>query len=216
VSPRLLLLVATLVAAAACDPNPSASPATGEPAAAPQFILGCLSIEAAECAFVAQKALVLIPAGRPDPFAIEIELFGCGGPAPCAKTLAARQGQLTIEIADGGEPIQVGLAGTPEAPQFQVAAPAWSGLIQPTSKRAGGPGPFPFEVGHCGLTWQVDFDGSFWVPVGQLDGDAAVVINQERGQIRLLAPNLAEYRNANRFIAQLARFPGPKHVFLCR
>jgi hypothetical protein len=31
----------------------------------------------------------------------------------------------------------------------------------------------------------------------------------------LLGPNLAQYSGPTGFIAQLARFPGPKHFFLC-
>jgi hypothetical protein len=92
---------------------------------------------------------------------------------------------------------------------------AWSGPIQPRSERVGGPGPIAFEVGHCGLSHVVDFDGSFWIPVGQLDGDASVVINGESGHMALVGPNLAVYQGANGFSAQLARFPGPKHLWLC-
>jgi hypothetical protein len=53
------------------------------------------------------------------------------------------------------------------------------------------------------------------VPLGEIDGDASPVINSDSGQMRLLGPNLAEYRNAQGFEARLARFPGPKHVWLC-
>ena len=36
-----------------------------------------------------------------------------------------------------------------------------------------------------------------------------------RGQMLLLAPALAQYQGAGGFTAQLARFPGPKHFWLC-
>ena len=92
---------------------------------------------------------------------------------------------------------------------------AWSGLLTPSSVAATGPGPFPFTVGHCGLLWQVDFDRSFWVPVGHVDAEAGGLIGGEDGQIRLLNPDLAVYAG-DAWEVQLIRFPGPKHVFLCR
>jgi hypothetical protein len=129
-------------------------------------------------------------------------------PRPCSN-------RTCVEYADRAEPIEVTVAGPPQAPRFGDAPTAWSGLIDASSPRVAGQGPFPFELGHCGLAWQVDFDVSFWIPVGQVDGDASGVINAERGQMVLLGPNLAQYRGETGFTAQLARLPGPKHVWLC-
>jgi hypothetical protein len=155
------------------------------------------------------------PDERGEPFAIQVQLYGCPNDGPCPQTLAVRQGKVTIDYADRGEPIEVTLTGPPEAPRFGESPSGWMGPFEPTSPRVAGAGPFPFDVGHCGLTWQVDFDGSFWVLVGQIDGDASVLINGERGQIRLLGPNLAQYEGAGGFTATLARFPGPKHIWGC-
>ncbi len=180
------------------------------------MVVGCGSIEAAECRFVAEQIGAGLPAFRGRPFTIEITLFGCENQAACPKTLAFRDGMAVVEYADGGDPIQLTLHGPPEQPQIAVDAnTAWSGLIQPSSPRVLGPGPVPFEVGHCGLSHVIDFDGSFWVPVGQFDGDASVVINSEPGQMALVGPNLAVYQGAAGFSVQLARFPGAKHFFLC-
>lgn len=41
------------------------------------------------------------------------------------------------------------------------------------------------------------------------------VINAEQGQMVLLGPDMAEYRGATGFTARLARFPGPKHIWIC-
>ena len=60
----------------------------------------------------------------------------------------------------------------------------------------------------------IDFDGSLWVPVGQVDGDSPAAINQESGQIKLLGANRAEYRGPS-LIVTLARYPGPKFFWLC-
>jgi hypothetical protein len=70
-------------------------------------------------------------------------------------------------------------------------------------------------MGHCGLTHVIDFDGSYWVPVGQVDGDHPTVINAESGSMLLLNPNLAEFHGDSGFMVQLARFPGPKHFWGC-
>lgn len=205
----------TLIVAAGCSPkNPSPTPSVETNDQAPAQILGCLSIAAAECQFVAEQVVTRLPEERGVPFAIVIQLNGCPN-GPCPQTLGAREGKVTIEYADRGDPIEMSVAGPPEAPRFGDVPMAWSGLNDPKSPRVAGQGPFPFELGHCGLSWYVDFDGSFWIPAGQIDGDASAVINSERGHISMLGPNLAQYRGESGFTAQLARFPGPKHVWLC-
>lgn len=209
---RVLALFAALVLAG-CGPTvTSPEPTAAEAAGA--TVLGCLSIEPGECAFVAEQVRAELPPGRGVPFGIVIQLYGCPN-GPCPQTLGVREGKVTIEYVDRGEPIEISVAGPPEAPRFGDVAMAWSGLKDPQSPRVAGQGPFPFELGHCGLSWYVDFDGSFWIPVGQVDGDASAVINAERGHMALLGPNLAQFRGESGFTAQLTRFPGPKHVWLC-
>ena len=217
---RLCVLVAVLMAA--CSPTqPSGAPPSGiapsipaDPA--PALVLGCLSIEQAECAFVAEQVRAELPPARGAPFTIQVHLYGCPDGGPCPRSLAARSGLVTVEYADRAEPITASVAGPPDAPRFGEQGLGWLGISEPASPRVEGAGPFPYEVGHCGLTWKVDFDGSFWVPVGQLDGDDAAVIGNDSGQMRLLGPNHAEFRGDRGFVAQLARFPGPKHIWGCR
>jgi len=202
----LVSAVPSAAAAESDDVNPG-------PAGA-GFLLGCISIEAAECDSVADLVVERLPEERGVPVSIVINLYGCG--SPCAKTLDAREGAVTVEYADGGEPIDVTVHGPTEAPVFGELDTGWSGLIEPASAAVDGPGPFAHELGHCGLLWQVDFDGSFWLPIGQVDGDAADLVNAGSGQMVLLEPNLAQFEADSGFTVQLARFPGPKHVFLCR
>ena len=61
----------------------------------------------------------------------------------------------------------------------------------------------------------IDFDGSFWLPVGQVDGTSPTIINSESGTMRLLGPNLAQFTGTTGFTVHLARFPGPKHFWGC-
>lgn len=212
------MLSAIAIAVATCGPAPTVSPTPTAAAPAPPagIVVGCASIESVECHFVAEQILAALPAERGRPFSIEIQLSGCANEGPCPPTLAAREGRAVVDYVDAAEPITVSLHGPPQTPRIAVqAGMTWSEPVQPTSPQVPGPGPFPFELGHCGLSHVVDFDGSFWVPVGPVDGDAPGMINGESGQMRLLGPDLALYEGPTGFNAHLARFPGPKQVFLC-
>jgi hypothetical protein len=208
------LLIAAAAFAACGTDAPSASPSSAT-VPAPALVLGCLSIDQPECELVAARLLPELPAARGGPFAITVQLYGCPNMDNCATSLAVRQGNVTIEWADPGDPLELSVTGPADQLAFGPAHTAWSGLQAPSSPRVVGLGPFPFELGHCGLSWQVDFDGSFWLPLGQVDGDAPQIINSDMGSMRLLGPDVAEYRSTNGFVARLARFPGPKHVWLC-
>ena len=223
---------------AACSPAPSPAPASGAPegsrpgsdapvvspaaeastgpAAREPLVLGCLSIDDAECRFLAQQIVAALPAERGAPFAIEIQLFPCeNAAAPCPRSLSARLGKAVVEFTDAGEPIDLSLKGPPLVPEIARQDAFYLGLTNPTSVRVAGAGPFPFDMGHCGVTHVIDFDGSFWIPTGQVDGDHPTIINAERGSMRLLGPNLAEFHGDSGFTVQLARFPGPKHFWGC-
>jgi len=91
----------------------------------------------------------------------------------------------------------------------------WSGVIEPKSMRVAPGAVVPFTLGHCGLLHVVDFDGSFWVPVGQVDPDDSASINSAAGQMQLVGPNRVLFASGGRVVATLARFPGPKHFWLC-
>lgn len=209
------------MAASGCStapPAPADAVASATPSDAPvrELILGCTSIAAAECLLAAETVLGEVPPERGPAVAVAITLYGCAAAPVCPTSLAAREGEAIIEFTDGGEPIMFSLAGPPNAPTV-VEAPdiGWSGLLLPQSPPAGGPGPFPFEVGHCGLWNSVDFDAGWWIPVGEVDGDIPAMINAEQGQIRMLTPATAEYLGPDGSRVQLARFPGPKHLRLC-
>ncbi len=206
------------VALAACSPTTSpapSAPTVTDEAVLQGLVLGCISIEEGECLLVAEHAAAALPAARGPAFSIQVQLFGCANAAPCPRTLAAREGRATVEYAGGGDPIPLSVAGPPQSPNVQLGEGTWSEPVQASSPRVGGIGPFPFELGHCGLSHVVDFDGSFWLPLGQVDGDASGMINAERGQMLLLGPNVAQFQGESGFIAQLARFPGAKRFWLC-
>ena len=192
-------------------------------------VLGCivqqgmnngLSFGAPECELVAAKAVEQLPQSRGTPFAILVRFFVC--PDLCIPLRDGvrssgdlKDGAVTVEYADGGEPIELSFSGGLAAPEFQIEDRTWSGPREPESPRVEGSGPFGFTLGHCGLDWYVDFDGSFWVPVGLVDGDASALINAERGEMLLLSRDRVQFRGQSGFTATLARFPGPKHIWIC-
>jgi hypothetical protein len=208
-----VLVIAVALFGFGCAPAETPASPTVAEGLPVEVVLGCISIEAAECAFVSERVVAAAP-GERQAFSVLIVLFDCQN-AACPRSLAAREGYADVEYPDGGEPVRFALGGPPNAPQIAAQQMLWSGLQFAKSPRAAGPGPIPFDLGHCGLTWRVDFDGSFWVPVGQVLGDQPGIINQERGRMALLGPNLAQYIGPTGLTARLARFPGPKHVWLC-
>ena len=205
----------TAAASPAATATPGPTP-VGSEAPRGELVIGCMSVEEAECRFVAQQIVAQLPPERGPPFAVELQLFQCENPAaPCPKSLSARNGKAVIEFLDGGEPMDFTVTGPPLTPTITAQDGFYLGLTNPSSPRIGGPGPVPYELGHCGATHVIDFDGSFWLPLGQVDGDHPSIINADTGTMRFLAPNVAEFRGDTGFILQLARFPGPKHFWGC-
>jgi hypothetical protein len=214
---QIAVALAFVVVACSTDQGPTSGPTQDEPGVLNGTVVGCGSIDQAACMLVAGRVLERVPAQRGRPFAVEVMLWGCpDGGLGCPKNLAARDGRVVVEYTDGDEPFEFTLKGPPNDPQLlPVAQGFWSGLINAKAERVAGPGPFPLELGHCGLSWQVDFDGSFWLPIGPYDADASAFINADSGLMRLLGPNRARFSGSDGFDVQLARFPGPKHVYLC-
>lgn len=196
------------------EPSPTPSP-TAEPLIPAAHVIACVGIQEAECLAVAGRVRAALPVERGAPFSIEITLYGCEQP-PCAGSLAAQDGYAQVDWPGPLEPVRLTLGGPPEDPVIGIDTMTWTQPLQPSSERVLGPGPIPFELGHCGLLWQVDFDGSFWVPLGVIDGNAAALIGGDRGHISLVEPNTAEFRAQNGFVASLVRYPGPKRVWPCR
>ena len=235
---RVVVLGSLVTALAACGTSVGSSPPTNPaasgggpstigpistlvPTATPEaprreLVVGCMSIDDAECRFLVQQIVATLPTERGQAFAVEIQLYRCENPnIPCPKSLSARIGKAVIEFLDGEEPIELSLKGPPLTPEMTPQDAFYLGLSHPSSPRVVGAGPFPYDMGHCGVTHVIDFDGSYWLPIGQVDGDHRTIINAESGSMRLIAPELAEFRGDSGFTVRLARFPGPKHFWGC-
>jgi hypothetical protein len=154
-----------------------------------------------------------LPQGRGRPASLQLWAESCGDLACPPGTFA---GRATAEWADGGEPFVIQFQGPPASLVInRVVNTHWSGVVQPKSPRVLPGAVVPFTLGHCGLLHEVDFDGSFWVPVGQVSPDDPESINSAAGQMQLVGPNRAMFESGGRVIATLARFPGPKPFWLC-
>ena len=70
-----------------------------------------------------------------------------------------------------------------------------------------------FDVPHCGLTWMMDFDGSFSrlpdTNIPEPKAAWAFLINADRGTIELVATNTAEYVSSTGRPVMLLRLAGP-------
>lgn len=176
--------------------------------------VACIGIEASECRSVAAIVRSQLSPERGRPFLIQIQLYGCET-APCANSLNRVDGVITVEHLQG-EPIVRTVKGPPESPVFGVQEQFWGGPYQPESPKVEGVGPFDIELGHCGLLWKVDFDGSFWLPVGDVDGSSTALINADSGSIRLVDATHAVFTDAAGSEIALVRHPGAKYLWGCR
>jgi hypothetical protein len=222
---RSAFLALLALAVAACDvvtpasvaPSATQAEVVVPPAPTGAEVVSCISIQTPECSEVAERILAALPGALGDPFSIQVRLFRCANDAQvCPRSLAAREGQVVVEYPDGGEVRVFHVEGPPVAPVIELEDDVvLTDPIQPGSPPVAGSGPFEFEVGHCGLAHVVDFNGSFWVLVGPIDGEQPVLINSERGLIRLQNQDRAQYVGAQNVVFQLARFPGAKRFQLC-
>jgi hypothetical protein len=211
VNRRVLACLGLVAMVGACTPTASPTPEP-QPPAAPQ-IVACVGLPDGQCNAIAVRVKAILPAARGLPARIEIVRASCDGP-PCVPGDIA--GQATAEWVDGGNPVTVSFMGAAAALRLDVVEGAtWSGVVTPRSARVAPGAAVPFTLGHCGLLHVVDFDGSFWVVIGQLDPDAPEVLNAVEGQMRLVAPNRAQFSSGGKLIATLARWVGPKHFWLC-
>jgi len=70
---------------------------------------------------------------------------------------------------------------------------------------------YAYETGHCGLTYDLDFDGSFWRavnPNGRKE-PPKFFINYDKGYITLVSEESASYESSTGEVVELRRIDGP-------
>jgi hypothetical protein len=176
--------------------------------------LACVSMQADECAVLYDGAVAALPADHPEIVAATVQADGCSNP-PCPPGLAGRgTGRVLLEYAGGTGAALVLLGLELGAVKYTIDQAFVTGPLQPESAAAAPAGPF--SLGHCGLMSPVDYDGSFWDPVGQIDGDHGAAINPTTGTLRLTSENEAEFMSEDGFTVRFRRHEGPKAFLLCR
>jgi len=170
--------------------------------------IACLSVALDQCLAIAEAASKALPAQSTVTYT-EV------GPRFCDSTLCSDPlvpgDELTAiaQLADG-PPRLVTVAAADTG--FVATDVAEAGLIElkPSSRRAGGFGPFPFALQHCGLGSPIDFDGSFWDPVGTIDMEAPEASNAIDGTLVLTSSEGAHFSTATGFELDLVRHVGSK------
>lgn len=235
-----LLLIGILAAAVACEADPAPSdPGTGGPAsAAPstepsnepspepsdlpsapawaQAPTACFGLAAEDCARArALAGTELRPTDRPVRY-IHVGPFGCATGERCAGSLALRpEGDVLFEFDDGSATmvhLKVAVDGAFEATRGE----AFGVVVAPTSPPVAMSGPAEFALGHCGLWSGIDFDGSWWDPVGPIGFDSGEAINATAGVIVLLDPDHATFSSPGGLVVQLLRRPGERWLPFCQ
>lgn len=203
--------VPTPVGATPAPSDLPAGPAPG-PAAYADAPTGCLGLEAGPCDAVKVAAADLV--GDAEVVYVEVGPFSCPTAAPCPRTLDGRpSGEITIETADGGQPIVAAVHWDGE--KLEVApAQSFNMSVVPQSQQAAG-GRVAFDLGHCGLFSGIDLDGSWWDPVGFVDADHPDAINSARAVITAIDEDHATLRTSGGLALQLVRRTGPKALRGC-
>lgn len=226
----LVLATLTLGACATSRATPSfestqaPTPAPASPAAtestAPTGVdltgvpMACINLGMDDCRRILAETGELVPAGI-TPTYVQVGPFSCIEGGGCARSLATRpQGDVTIEAAGG-------------AVSYHVTAAAGNGrltierqdaflmAIEPQSQPPLTPGPRRFTLGHCGLWSGIDVGGSWWDPIGTIDGDHPAAINSADGTLAILDIDRATFTSDSGFTVQLVRRDGPKGLPGC-
>jgi hypothetical protein len=207
---RLEAAVALMVfVAAAGGCNGASAPTSAEPAAEPPT--ACMTIPHDRCATVAAAVRERLGATAPITY-LEVNGTLCDGPCP-EDAIAPWEATVAVEFADGRPAAAARLSVTDDVPAWQPMAPNRV-RVEPRSPALVGT-ELRLDLGHCGLYSGIDVDGSFWDPVGQIDGTHPTLINATPATFRLAGPANATLAVDGGPIVQLVRHTGPKHLPGC-
>lgn len=146
---------------------------------------------------------------------IQVGPFGCAAGAGCAPSLAERpQGDVTLEAGVGALSYHVTVSSGSELTIERQDA--FGVLLGPESQPPVTAGARPFSLGHCGLWSGIDSGGSWWDPVGSVDGDHPDAINAADGSLTIQDPDHATFTSKGGLTVQLVRHEGDKYLPLCQ
>lgn len=132
-------------------------------------------------------------------------------------------GFLVVAVLIGGA-VWVGLTRTGARPlPFPTASPSFEAIdvnrarSWPVSAQVEQGQGYIYETPHCGLTYNLDFDGSFWRAINPNRPKRApsFFINYDRGYITLVSSDVAEYESSTGEVVELRRIEGPVIIPSC-
>ncbi|MDQ4143439.1 MAG: hypothetical protein M3198_06810 [Actinomycetota bacterium] len=130
--------------------------------------------------------------------------------APALIFVVLGVGGLLLVFWPGYTPELLGGPAPLPAPTFTDEDDIWrDGKVFPASARVEQGVEYRFELYHCGIDETLDFDGSFWDPVGPLP-NANWVANEDEGTMTLIAPNRARYESLEGGSVEFVRHEGPR------
>jgi hypothetical protein len=192
---------------AAATPAGSATDLTSVPTA-------CFGLGADDCRRVVAQVATIVPPGSAVTY-IQVGPFGCAAGAGCARSLAERpQGDITLEAGVGALSYHVTVSSSSELTIERQDA--FGVLLGPESQPPVAAGARPFFLGHCGLWSGIDAGGSWWDPVGAVDGDHPDAINAADGTMTIQDPDHATFTSKGGFTVHLVRHEGDKYLPLCQ
>lgn len=194
---------------------PSDPPAATGGALDPTTPTACLTLGAPDCAAARDLAATVIALGDPPVRAIQVGPFACATNDACPATLTARpEGDVVVEF-DGGAGINVHLKVAIDGTFEATRQPAMGVAVAPTSAAGIPAGPIEFTLGHCGVFSGIDFDASWWDPVGPVATDSGEAVNATAGVITVIDPDHATFTTPTGFSLQLQRHDGEKLLPFC-
>jgi len=218
-----VLVAAALLTGACAGSAPSPSTSTAPPATPSPTVrassattgidlsgvpTACINLGMDDCRRLVAEIAEMVPAGI-TPIYMQVGPFGCqeGG---CARSLVARpQGDVTIEA--GGGAISYHVTAAAAGGKLTIERQdAFLMALEPTSQPPLTPGVRRFTLGHCGLWSGIDIGGSWWDPIGLIDGDHPAAINSADGTLAILDLDRATFTSDTGFTVQLVRRDGPK------
>jgi len=175
----------------------------------------CIGLGADDCRRVVAQVATIVPPGSAVTY-IQVGPFGCAAGEGCAPSLAERpQGDITLEAGVGALSYHVTVSGG-GAELTIDRQDAFGVLVGPQSQPPVTAGARPVALGHCGLWSGIDAGGSWWDPVGAVDGEHPDAINAADGTLTILDPDHATFTSRGGLTVQLVRHAGDKYLPLCR
>jgi hypothetical protein len=167
-----------------------------------------------DCRRVVAQVATIVPAGSAVTY-IQVGPFGCAAGEGCAPSLAERQqGDVTLEAGVGALSYHVTVSSGAELTIERQDA--FGVLLGPESQPPVTAGARPFSLGHCGLWSGIDSGGSWWDPVGPVDGDHPDAINAADGTLTIQDPDHATFTSKGGLTVALVGHEGAKYLPLCQ